>query len=153
MANLIQPMIGMIGVTACVWLAMYIRHLRYISKNNITPELIDTPENLNTKVPDNVNLPSNNLKNLFEMPVLFYALCLGAQILANQNYLAGLGWHGDLIGYAGLYELAWAYVVLRALHSILQCTYNKVMHRFTLYFLSCLLLWWIAIKVALMAFT
>lgn len=33
-------------VTACVWLAMYIIRLRYISKNNITPELIDTPEKL-----------------------------------------------------------------------------------------------------------
>ena len=86
------------------------------------------------------------------MPVIFYTLCLGAELLEAQNYLSGLGWHGKLNGYSGLYELAWAYVILRTLHSLVQCTYNKVLHRFTLYFLSCLVLWWIAMKVALMAF-
>ena len=145
-------MLGMIGLTACVWLSMYIKRLHYISEHNISLEQIHIPEKLNTKLPENINLPSNNFKNLFEMPVIFYTLCLGAELLEAQNYLSGLGWHGKLNGYSGLYELAWAYVILRTLHSLVQCTYNKVLHRFTLYFLSCLVLWWIAMKVALMAF-
>ncbi|HPO25494.1 MAG TPA: MAPEG family protein, partial [Arenimonas sp.] len=35
-----------------------------------------------------------------------------------------------------LLALAWLYVVLRVVHSIIQCSYNKVMHRFYVFFTS-----------------
>ena len=40
--------------------------------------------------------------------------------------------------------LAWAFVVLRVLHSAVHCTYNRVMHRFVLYVTGALVLftWW-----------
>jgi len=46
-----------------------------------------------------------------------------------------------------LLGLAWAYVVLRWLHSLIHISYNRVMHRFTAYFLSSLVLWafWLAL--------
>jgi hypothetical protein len=41
---------------------------------------------------------------------------------------------------------AWAYVALRALHSLIHVTYNRVTHRFLVYVASTLLLFgmWIA---------
>jgi hypothetical protein len=69
---------------------------------------------------------ADNFRNLFEVPVLFYALCiaLAATGTATTFFVAG----------------AWAYVALRALHSFIHVTYNRVMHRFTVYVLSTVLL-------------
>jgi hypothetical protein len=69
---------------------------------------------------------SDNFKNLFEMPVLFYALCavLLATGQASSIFVAG----------------AWAYVALRYAHSLIQCTYNSVAHRFAAFMGSTLLL-------------
>jgi hypothetical protein len=58
---------------------------------------------------------SDNYNHLFEVPVLFYALC--ATALAVGEIPAWL-----VIG-------AWAFVALRIVHSLIQCSYNKVMHR------------------------
>ncbi len=65
---------------------------------------------------------SDNFKNLFEVPVLFYALC--AIAIASQKI-------PDFLPAA-----AWGYVALRYLHSLIQCTYNRVAHRFTVFFIS-----------------
>jgi hypothetical protein len=75
---------------------------------------------------------ADNYKNLFEAPILFYALCAVA-IATNYtpNWLV-LG--------------AWIFVALRYLHSFIQCTYNKVMHRFPVFLMSLALIvaLWIA---------
>jgi hypothetical protein len=49
--------------------------------------------------------------------------------------------------------LAWAFVVLRIVHSFIHCTYNRVMHRFTAYLLSSLVLWviWVYLALQLLA--
>ena len=78
---------------------------------------------------------SDNFRNLFEVPVLFYVWC--ALVIATQQ--------------ANLYFAvgAWAFVVLRVGHSFIQCTYNKVMHRFACFATSSLilLLLWCALAI------
>jgi hypothetical protein len=58
---------------------------------------------------------ADNFRNLFEVPVLFYALVAMA---------IGVGHTPDWLVVG-----AWAFVVLRYLHSFIQCTYNRVFHR------------------------
>jgi hypothetical protein len=65
---------------------------------------------------------SDNFKNLFEVPVLFYVLC--AIAIAGPKIPEFLP------------ITAWAYVGLRYLHSLIQCTYNRVAHRFAVFFVS-----------------
>lgn len=74
--NIFIPFIGMITLTLAVWIVMYAKRLVWISKHDIDPNSIATPETLSATIPDQVNHASNNFKNLFELPVLFYALCL-----------------------------------------------------------------------------
>ena len=62
---------------------------------------------------------SDNYNHLFELPVLFYALC--AIALATTHVP---GW---------LPAAAWLFVGLRIVHSAIQCSYNWVMHRFTVF--------------------
>jgi hypothetical protein len=63
--------------------------------------------------------PADNYHNLMEQPTLFYALCVAM-------HLYGLG---D----ADTHYLAWLYVALRVLHSIVQATSNITVIRFCLF--------------------
>ncbi|MEW6981879.1 MAPEG family protein [Colwelliaceae bacterium 6471] len=69
---------------------------------------------------------SDNYNHLFELPVLFYALCLLA--IATQHIP---NW---------LPTLAFIFVISRIIHSLIQCTYNKVMHRFAVFLFGLFLL-------------
>jgi hypothetical protein len=75
---------------------------------------------------------ADNFRNLFEIPVLFYLLCVALAINGGST--------------TGFVSAAWAYVALRALHSLIHVTYNRVVHRFLAYVASTLLLFgmWIA---------
>ncbi len=79
--------------------------------------------------------PSDNLKNLFEIPVIFYVLALYL-FVTNQVDTAYV-------------SAAWVFVMFRALHSAIHCTVNIVMLRFYLYLFSTLAVWFIAARAAL----
>jgi hypothetical protein len=74
------------------------------------------------RVPPPVTLPNRNYMNLLELPVLFYVVCLIAYVAQPATPYA--------------VALAWAYVALRVVHSLVHVTYNNVMHRFTAFVLS-----------------
>lgn len=78
------------------------------------------------KVPDDVRVVGRNFSNLFEMPVLFYAVCIAVYVTHQTSH--------------ALVVLAWCYVILRVVHSLIHVTYNYVNHRFVAYSGSCLLL-------------
>lgn len=83
-------------------------------------------------MPAKVNWKSHNYTHLMEQPTIFYAVVL---VLA----LAGEG--------AGINaSMAWAYVGLRVVHSIWQCTVNIIAVRVTLFTLSTLCLWVLAVN-------
>ena len=82
--------------------------------------------NLEGKAPDEAQWPSHNYMHLMEQPTLFYAICLA---------LAMMGFGGGI----NLW-LAWGYVVLRIVHSIVQATVNIVQIRFPIFALASLCL-------------
>ncbi len=74
------------------------------------------------RVPGEVSIPNRNYMNLLEMPILFYVICL--MLYVSHRVQPGFLW------------LAWTYVGLRVLHSLVHLTYNRVVHRLTLFALS-----------------
>ena len=82
--------------------------------------------NLEGVIPDEVNWKAHNYQHLMEQPTIFYAIVF-ALILMNMDVAINV-W------------LAWGYVGLRILHSIVQATVNIVMYRFALFLLSSLCL-------------
>ena len=78
-------------------------------------------------LPVEVNYPANNLKNLFELPVLFYGLCLYLFVSGNVDPI-----------YVGA---AWSFFALRLLHSIVHSTRNVVILRFYCYAAGAIVLW------------
>lgn len=77
-------------------------------------------------LPDRANWPAHNFMHLHEQPTVFYAICC---ILAISGGVSGL----DV-------QLAWGYVILRVLHSLVQSTVNYVPLRFLLFLASAILL-------------
>jgi hypothetical protein len=73
-------------------------------------------------VPGFVSLANRNYMNLLEMPVLFYVICLMLYVSARVDVVFLI--------------LAWGYVGLRTVHSLVHVTYNHVMHRLGLFALS-----------------
>lgn len=130
------PFFAMILLTLVVWIYMYARRLAFIRRSNLAPDQLN-PLELARVSPPSVSNPSDNLKNLFELPVIFYALILylDAADEVDSIHLAA----------------AWAFVLFRVLHSAVHCTVNVVLVRFLLYCVSALALWFMAARAALAA--
>jgi hypothetical protein len=63
------PFFATMVLTLIVWVYMYVRRISFLTRNNIRPEDVATPAALARFLPPAVATPSDNLKNLFEMPV------------------------------------------------------------------------------------
>ena len=128
------PVFATVFLTFVVWVYMYVRRIRFIRSSKISPKDLAVPGALAQLSPPEVSNPSDNLKNLFEIPVVFYALALYL-FVTNQVDSAYVG-------------AAWVFVAFRALHSAVHCTINLVMLRFYLYLFSTLAVWFIAARAA-----
>ena len=135
MSNLIiQPVVVLMLLTMLVWLRMSYLRISYMLKNKIDAQKLASPEECHSVLPDFINQTSNNFKNLFEAPIIFYVTCL---VIVVTNSV-------DMI----FVYLAWAYVLLRILHSVIHCTVNNVTARFYAYFVSSILMWVMVCKLA-----
>jgi len=130
---LLIPLLALVFLTFVVWVYMYVTRLSEIKRKSIDPQSLDTRVRGQALLTDSP-APADNLKNLFELPVLFYVAVLLALVLMIQDQL--------------LVQLAWGYVALRYVHSLVHCTYNRVMHRFIAYAASCLVLMFIWARLA-----
>ena len=133
--GILAPVVAMFLLTFIVWTRLYVVRIAYLRREGIRPENLKTPRDRLREIPDEFNLAAYNLANLSELPVVFYALCV-------VLFVAGLV---DTLYVA----LAWTYVLLRAAHSLVHCTFNHVMLRFALYFVSSLVLWLMVLRTAL----
>ena len=116
---LLLPLLAMVALTLMVWVRLYAVRIPEMKRNRIDPQRLAGSADKGLLKDTRA---SDNFINLFEVPVLFYVLVL-ATLATGVN-------DGVLL------VLAWAFVGLRALHSAIQCTYNRVMHRFSAYALA-----------------
>ncbi len=77
-------------------------------------------------VPPEISVCNRNLMNLLEMPLLFYVAIISLYVTRHVD--------------AAVIWLAWVYVGLRIVHSILHLTSNVVIQRFVPFALSNLVL-------------
>lgn len=138
-SEIFGPFFAMMLLTLVVWVYMYVRRIHFLRSNDIDPVDLEVPGALANISPTAVSNPSDNLKNLFEIPILFYALSLYLFVTQQVDAL-----------YLGT---AWAFVVFRALHSVVHCTFNLVMLRFSLYLISALALWFSFLRAGLAHFS
>ena len=121
-AAIFGPFFATMLLTLVVWIYMYARRIPFIVRSGLTPAELATPGLLAQRSPAAISNPSDNLKNLFEIPTLFYALSL---------YLFATGQVDDVF------------------HSAMHCTANVVMVRFYLYLISTVALWLMLVRAAI----
>jgi hypothetical protein len=126
------PFFATILLTLIVWVYMYIRRIHFLNSTKIRPELFIRPGELARISPPGVNNPSDNLKNLFEIPVVFYALSLYLFVTKQVDTTYVIA--------------AWLFFVFRVVHSFIHCTFNAIYFRFYCYLLSCLALFFMIFR-------
>jgi hypothetical protein len=126
-----QPFFATMLLTLVVWVYMYGRRLPFIFSNGLDSKQM-TPAELARVSPPQVSNPSDNLKNLFELPTVFYAvvLYLYATNKVDIPYVIA----------------AWGFFLFRALHSVVHCTFNFIPLRFALYVISAGALWFMVVR-------
>ena len=120
--SILEPVIVLVAWTLVIFVWMMSTRLPYLMKNNIPAQELQNASDVAVKLPGKERRVSDNYNHLHEQPTLFYALAIALA----------------LTGEAGTSQilLAWVYVASRVIHSIIQCTYNSVMHRFLLFFVG-----------------
>lgn len=118
------PMGAMALLTYIVLALVPIRRFRAAAAGQVTADDFKLGES--AAVPPRVAVANRAYMNLLELPVLFY-------VGALMYFVAGRVDSTTL-------ALAWAYVALRAVHTLIHVTYNKVFHRLTAFALSNLVL-------------
>ncbi|WP_277983510.1 MAPEG family protein [Sphingomonas faeni] len=89
-------------------------------------------------LPPQVQWKAHNHNHLMEQPTLFYAVCTVLAVSGTGNGINA--W------------IAWAYVGLRIVHSVVQATSNRVRDRFVFFMLSSVMLLALTLHAALAVF-
>jgi len=118
--QIFTPMGALALLTFLVLTLIPIRRFRAGFAGKIVPDDFKFGESRN--VPSDVSIPNRAYMNLLEMPLLFYVLCLMLFVSGrvDRTFLC----------------LAWGYVALRIVHTLIQVTYNNVNHRLIPFTLS-----------------
>jgi hypothetical protein len=132
------PVVAQVLLTLLVWLWMYYGRLSAIFESRVDIQAL-ADEAVSDRIFKRAENASDNLENLFEIPVLFFTGICAIAILNLQDSL-----------YLGI---AWAFVVLRAFHSLVHCTSNSIRARFAFYVFSSFAVWilWIRLGITLIA--
>ena len=115
-AALLMPVFVLILWTFIVFLIMAYGRIKYIENPQ---EYAVHKKNLIGLLPAWVERTADNYNHLFEQPVTFYAVTICTALINDFNPL--------------MVQLAWAFVILRVIHSIVQITFNLVLVRFSLF--------------------
>jgi hypothetical protein len=134
-AAIFVPFVGIMLLTLVVWIYMYVRRIPFLMRSGLINQRQLTPGELARQSPPAVANPSDNFKNLFELPVLFYAVVLYLYVTQQVDalYLAA----------------AWVFFGFRVLHSVVHSTFNPIPLRFALYMLGSIALWLMVLRIAL----
>ena len=119
---LLTPIFVLVLWTSAVFLVLAFGRV----KNTKNPQDAAHSKDLKGTMPDWVERAADNYNHLFEQPVAFYALTLCIAIINNFDSF--------------MVQLAWAFVVLRIMHSLVQLTFNLVLLRFFIFVMGWLVL-------------
>jgi hypothetical protein len=133
---ILAPIVTLVAWSLIMQIWMYATRLPAMRRAGISLKgLIGTRGGaLEGAIPDQANWKAHNYNHLMEQPTIFYAVALSLALM-------------DFGGGINLY-LAWGYVGLRILHSLIQATINVVAYRFLVFSLASLCLLGLTVHAA-----
>jgi len=122
---ILVPPTALVLLTGIVFIRLYKDRIAEMRARRIHPQQVATAKQLHETMQNVAG--SDHFRNLFEVPVLFYALCGYLAITRLTTLL--------------LLACAWGYVALRTAHTFVHLTSNKVIRRFQLFLASTIVLY------------
>ena len=138
MLAFLTPVLLLVVWTLIVWLWMYATRIPAMTKAQIDPDDARHPGTYADKLPPNVRAVADNYNHLHEQPTIFYALMVFAALTGGTDSL--------------MTNLAFGYVGVRVLHSLVQILSPKVMFRFLVFSLGTIVLFVMAGKEVIRVF-
>ncbi|MCY7296897.1 MAPEG family protein [Alteromonas sp. a30] len=136
--HLIQPVVILVLWSMIMWLWMYATRLPAMKAAKIKPDSNAPQGHQMSQLPAHVRWKADNYNHLMEQPTLFYAVMMSLALMGTQS---------TVVVYT-----AWAYVALRIIHSLIQALGNKIIFRFTAFFLSNIALFILTVNAVMHAF-
>ncbi len=121
--GMLAPMTALVAWSLVMWAWLYATRLPAMARLKIPPSRGRFARSLNQELPDHARQVADNYNHLMEQPTIFYAICVVLQLLGQGDHPINIG-------------IAWTYVALRVVHSIVQATVNNVPVRFSVFMLS-----------------
>lgn len=131
---LLGPLVGLNVWTFAMEALLYIRRTPALSKYGVTFDPNTVKQQKAEKLPPFVQWPAENFNNLLEQPTQFYAVLLALSLMDVKDKTT--------------VRLAWGYVGLRVLHSLIHVTTNNVLLRFPVFATSSFVLLGMTAKAA-----
>ncbi len=122
----LTPVLVLVTWTLIMWIWMYATRIPAMNKAGVDPQDAAHPGTWAHRIPSSVRAVADNYNHLHEQPTIFYALMFFTALTGGGDAMA--------------LRLAWAYVILRVLHSLVQATFNRVIVRFSIFALATLTL-------------
>ena len=132
--GMIGPVLALVGWTFVMWVWMYATRIPAMQRAQVDLDAMSRT-GAKLELPPEISRVADNYNHLHEQPTIFYALALAAQ--------AGGVTDPTSVG------LAWAYVGLRVVHSLVQATRNVIPVRFTVFALGSLVLLALLVRTVL----
>mgnify|MGYP001802795971 CR=1 FL=1 len=134
----LKPVLALVLWTLVMWIWMYATRIPAMQKAKINPDEARHPGTYVDRMPANVRAVADNYNHLHEQPTIFYALMVFAAMTGGADSVASY--------------LAWGYVGLRIVHSLVQVLSPNVTMRFLVFAISSVVLAALAVKEALRVF-
>jgi hypothetical protein len=133
---IVWPVLALVGWTFVLWVWLYATRIPAMQRAQVDLErLARTGEPL--VLPPEVSRVADNYNHLHEQPTIFYALALSGCLLGAVDGVQ--------------VALAWAYVSLRVVHSIVQATRNVIRRRFVVFAAGTLVLFVLFVRTVVLA--
>lgn len=133
-ASILTTVLALIVWSLLIWIWMYAKRIPAMQKAKIQPNDARHPGSLDG-LPSDTRQVTDNYNHLMEQPTIFYAMVFYLYLSAQADQTAIL--------------LAWTYVGLRVIHSLIQCTVNLVTMRFMVFAISTIVLMAMAARAVL----
>ena len=137
-APILRPVVALVIWSLVMWLWLYATRIPAMQRLKVPLDPNKPPGELAAQLPPQVRWKADNYNHLMEQPTIFYAVALALAVAGAGDGLNA--W------------IAWAYVGLRVVHSLVQATVNVIMVRFLIFTLASIALAVLAVRTALVVF-
>ena len=135
---ILAPVIVLVLWSLVMWAWLYATRIPAVNRLKVPLDPNGSKADFDGALPPQVRWKADNYNHLMEQPTIFYATAISLAVIGQG---AGLNaW------------LAWGYVGLRVIHSLVQATSNVILARFSIFMISSLVLLILAIRAAMALF-